>query len=189
MQNYLEPIEMCQNEGESLACSSGRAPAEALAWPQATPYIVIHLEASETDQPVDGDTIVKFINKFMGDTHAILFTGHRRTPYLDGIARAVVHGAFHDTVGQLSSGALRSAIQGAEAVATVNGAIFQLADQLGTPVLMLDATAACPLKPWSQNGFQLGFQEHPLTPYQVCDALAYLLSLSAKNPVRNSHPS
>ncbi len=151
---------------------------------QAKPYIVMHLEASEVAQPVQGSAIVKFINKFMGDTHAILFTGHRRTPYIEEISSAVVHNEFHDIVGQLSTDTLRHVINGADAVATANTEIFWLADRLATPVLLFNAASATPLKPWSQYGYQLGLREEQTTPYQICEALAYLLSFSAHRSTR-----
>lgn len=152
---------------------------------QAKPYIVIHLEASNLTKPVGGEVIVRFINKFMGDTHSILFTGQHRTQYIEQIVSAVVHSEFHDIVGQLSTETLRHVINGADAVATANTELFWLADRLATPVLLLDPSSASPLKPWSQHGYQLGLSEEQSTPYQICEALAYLLSFPNNRPAPN----
>jgi|GEM_PF-6481257 len=183
----LEKPRNVSGRGRARACNGmGKTPVVALenvlTEPPAKPYIVIHLEASDSDNRINGETIVKCINKFMGDTHAIVLAGYKRSSYLEEIAQAINHSQFKDMVGRLSADALLYLVSGADAVATGSWGIFRLADRLGIPVLLLDATTADPLKPWSQYGYQLGLLDEQSNPYRICEALAYLLSFSAQRP-------
>ncbi len=179
--NQAQPGSFPVHTTLSLADVPGSSEGTLTSLP-AKPYIVIHLESSDSDCSVNGEAIVKCVNKFMGDTHAIIFTGYYRSPYLEEIVQAISHSEFHDMVGQLSSEAMQYLIEGADAVATVNAGIYGLADRMGIPVLLFDATTSAPLKPRSQHGYQLGLMDTPSTPYRICDALAYMVSFSAKRP-------
>lgn len=143
--------------------------------PRNKPYIVLHLHASETQQRLDGEIILKFINKFMGDTHAILFTGKKRNKYLDDIAKSVTHADFHDVIGQVKLEVLAALVANADAVLTANNKIFNLAYKLNTPVLSLTGGANPSYMTWSKG---INFEIDAPSPYGICQALTCLLSFS-----------
>lgn len=159
--------------------------------PLDKPYVIFHLESSEGDESLESlesNLIIKLINKFMGDTHAILLTAKTSTPCLTNITKAILRDDFYDLVGQFSLVSLLHLIADADAVVTVDSDISCLARSMKTPALLINATADYRAQTVCSHGVPLELIDGWSTPYQLCEALACLLSFSTQRPLSGIRP-